>query len=108
MTQTDPSPGLVVPTLGVATPAPGLRAPGGGDMGLDAQVFNRLLRERIIFLGSAVMEAARITDSAGAAVDLEELRDDLVPSGADDTEFDDEGRPFHTHADGSVHYLDEG
>ena len=55
MTQTD-RPGLVVPTLGVATPAPALRAPGGGDMGLDAQVFNRLLRERIIFLGSPVMD----------------------------------------------------
>ncbi len=58
MIQTDPSSGLVVPTtLGVATPAaPALRAPGGGDMGLDAQVFNRLLRERIIFLGSPVMD----------------------------------------------------
>jgi ATP-dependent Clp protease protease subunit len=55
MTQTNP-PGLVVPTLGVATPTPALRAPGGGDMGLDAQVFNRLLRERIIFLGSPVMD----------------------------------------------------
>ena len=54
MTQFDPAPGLVVPTLGVATPA--LRAPGGGDMGLDAQVYNRLLRERIIFLGSPVMD----------------------------------------------------
>ena len=52
----DPSTGLVVPTLGVATPAPSLRAPGNGDMGLDAQVFNRLLRERIIFLGSPVMD----------------------------------------------------
>ena len=56
---------------------------------------------------AAVMEAATITDSAGNAVDLEELREDLVPSGGNDTEFDDEGRPFHTHADGSVHYLDE-
>jgi trigger factor len=54
-----------------------------------------------------VMEAATINDAAGNPVDLEELRDELVPSGADDTEFDDEGRPFHTHADGSVHYLDE-
>ena len=52
---TSPS-GLVVPTLGVATPAPALRAPGGGDMGLDAQVYNRLLRERIIFLGTPVMD----------------------------------------------------
>lgn len=48
MSQTDPSPGLVVPT-----PAPAMRAPGAG-MGLDDQVFNRLLKERIIFLGSPV------------------------------------------------------
>ena len=56
---------------------------------------------------AAVMEAATISDTAGNPVDLEELRDELVPSGASDTEYDDEGRPFHTHADGSVHYLDE-
>ncbi len=54
MTQNDPAPGLVVPSrTGVATSTPALRAPGGG-MGLDDQVFNRLLKERIIFLGSAV------------------------------------------------------
>ncbi len=53
MTQTDPSTGLVVPSTPVA---PFGRAPGGGDMGLDAQVYNRLLRERIIFLGSPVMD----------------------------------------------------
>ena len=35
--------------------APVLRSPGP-DMSLDAQVFNRLLRERIIFLGSPVMD----------------------------------------------------
>jgi trigger factor len=57
---------------------------------------------------ASVMEAATITDASGQDVDLEELRDDLVPSGPEDTEFDDEGRPFHTHADGTVHYLDEG
>ncbi len=57
------SPSLAVP----ATPAlpgalrsaspltPTLRSPGG-EMGLDAQVFNRLLRERIIFLGAPVMD----------------------------------------------------
>ncbi|MCW2613615.1 MAG: Endopeptidase Clp [Frankiales bacterium] len=56
MTQTD-APGLIVPTLGVATPppAPALRS-NGADMGLDAQVYNRLLKERIIFLGSPVMD----------------------------------------------------
>jgi ATP-dependent Clp protease protease subunit len=57
VTHNDPAPGFVVPSYtGIATPAPGLRAPGGGDMGLDAQVYNRLLRERIIFLGSPVMD----------------------------------------------------
>jgi ATP-dependent Clp protease, protease subunit len=56
VTQNDPHRGLVVPsTLGTATPPPALRAPGG-EMGLDAQVFNRLLRERIIFLGQPVMD----------------------------------------------------
>ena len=53
MTQTTPT-GVTVPLLGTATPS--LRAPGNGDMGLDAQVYNRLLRERIIFLGSPVMD----------------------------------------------------
>ncbi|MCU1592362.1 MAG: Endopeptidase Clp [Frankiales bacterium] len=53
MTLNDPSTGLVVPTLGVATPT--ARANGEG-MGLDAQVYNRLLKERIIFLGTAVMD----------------------------------------------------
>ena len=56
MTQTDPATGLVVPaSLGVATSTPLARTPGN-DMGLDAQVFNRLLKERIIFLGSPVMD----------------------------------------------------
>jgi ATP-dependent Clp protease protease subunit len=56
VTLNDPSTGLVVPTLGVATPAsPTARGLGEG-MGLDAQVYNRLLKERIIFLGTAVMD----------------------------------------------------
>jgi ATP-dependent Clp protease protease subunit len=56
VTQTDPTTGLQIPTLGVATPAgPSMRSPGGG-MGLDDQVYNRLLKERIIFLGTAVMD----------------------------------------------------
>ena len=50
MTRND-TPGLVVPTLGVATPAARTSSPG---MGLDDQVFNRLLKERIIFMGTAV------------------------------------------------------
>jgi ATP-dependent Clp protease, protease subunit len=50
----DPSTHLVVPTLGVATPVS--RANGADSFGLDAQVYNRLLKERIIFLGTAVMD----------------------------------------------------
>jgi ATP-dependent Clp protease protease subunit len=54
VTQTDPSTGLVVPTSArAAATAPAARTPGAG-MGLDDQVFNRLLKERIIFLGSPV------------------------------------------------------
>lgn len=54
---------------------------------------------------ATVMEAATIADASGNAVDLEELRDDMGP--ADDTQIDESGRPFHTHGDGTVHYLDE-
>lgn len=54
---------------------------------------------------ATVMESAMITDASGNAVDLEELRDDMGP--ADDTQIDEDGRPFHTHGDGTVHYLDE-
>ena len=56
---------------------------------------------------ATVMEAATITDTDGAPVDLEALRDDLTPA-RDDVEVDEDGRPFHVHDDGSVHYLDEG
>ena len=55
MTRNDPATGLVVPMLGAATFAPQARGAGEG-MGLDAQVYNRLLKERIIFLGTAVMD----------------------------------------------------
>ncbi|MDP3710866.1 MAG: ATP-dependent Clp protease proteolytic subunit [Mycobacteriales bacterium] len=44
------TPGLVVPS------APALRSAGGSN-GLDDQVFNRLLKERIIFMGSAVEDS---------------------------------------------------
>lgn len=54
---------------------------------------------------ATVMEAAKIRDASGNPVDLESLRDDMGP--ADDTQFDESGRPFHTHGDGTVHYLDE-
>lgn len=54
---------------------------------------------------ATVMEAAAITDASGQKVDLEALRDDMAPG--DDTQIDEDGRPFHTHGDGTVHYLDE-
>jgi trigger factor len=54
---------------------------------------------------ATVMEAATIVDASGNPVDLESLRDDLAPG--DDTQLDEDGRPFHTHGDGTVHYLDE-
>ncbi len=57
---------------------------------------------------ATVMEGATITDDSGELVDLEALRDGLDPAGADDTQVDEDGRPFHTHPDGTVHYLDEG
>ncbi len=52
-----------------------------------------------------VMEAATIVDAAGEPVDLEALAED--PAAAPDVELDEDGRPFHVHADGAVHYLDE-
>jgi len=55
---------------------------------------------------ATVMEAAAITDTAGAPVDLEKLRDDAAGGGADDVQTDDEGRRYHVHDDGHVHYLD--
>ena len=56
---------------------------------------------------ATVMEAATITDASGNVVDLDALRDDLAPESAADTEIDEDGRPFHVHPDGAVHYLDE-
>ncbi len=56
---------------------------------------------------ATVMEAAVITDSAGAVVDLEQLRDDLTGDEGEDVSFDGEGRRYHLHGDGSIHYLDE-
>ena len=57
---------------------------------------------------ATVMEGATIKDASGETVDLEALRDGLDPGSADDTQVDEDGRPFHTHPDGTVHYLDEG
>jgi trigger factor len=56
---------------------------------------------------ATVMEAAAITDEAGAKVDLEALRDALDTPGAVE-EVDEDGRRYHVHDDGTVHYLDEG
>ncbi len=56
---------------------------------------------------AAVMESATITDTAGETVDLEALRDGL--GGAqetEDVEVDEQGRRYHVHSDGQVHYLD--
>jgi trigger factor len=55
---------------------------------------------------ATVMEAATITDTAGAVVDLEKLRDDTDPGLPADVQTDDDGRRFHVHDDGQVHYLD--
>lgn len=55
---------------------------------------------------ATVMEAAVITDTAGAVVDLEKLRDEpsLVGNGV---QTDEDGRRYHVHDDGQVHYLDD-
>ncbi len=55
---------------------------------------------------ATVMESSTITDSSGTAVDLEQLRDDMDSPEAD-VEVDDDGRPYHVHDDGTVHYLDQ-
>jgi ATP-dependent Clp protease protease subunit len=53
------TPGLITPSLVTPSPmTPEGRSPQPGNgMGLDDQVYNRLLRERIIFLGSVVEDA---------------------------------------------------
>jgi trigger factor len=56
---------------------------------------------------ATVMEAATITDSAGAVVDLEKLREDGLAGADEDVQTDEDGRPYHVHGDGQVHYLDE-
>jgi trigger factor len=55
---------------------------------------------------ATVMEAATITDASGNTVDLEQLRDDMESPEAE-VETDEDGRPYHVHGDGTVHYLDE-
>ncbi len=47
------TPGLMTPSTAMTAGA-SARSPQPGGMGLDDQVYNRLLRERIIFLGSVV------------------------------------------------------
>ena len=47
---------FAVPSLAVPG-GPSLRSPGQGGQGFDEQVFNRLLRERIIFLGTVVEDS---------------------------------------------------
>jgi len=55
---------------------------------------------------ATVMEAATIRDASGNTVDLDQLRDDMSTPDAD-LEHDEDGRPYHVHGDGTVHYLDE-
>ena len=55
---------------------------------------------------ATVMESATITDASGNTVDLEQLRDDIGGPEAD-VETDEDGRPYHVHGDGSLHYLDD-
>jgi trigger factor len=55
---------------------------------------------------ATVMEAATIADASGNPVDLEQLRDDMGSPEAE-VEHDEDGRPYHVHGDGTVHYLDE-
>ena len=71
----------------------------GGQLGLLVQEVRR---------GKAlatVMEAATIVDTEGQAIDLEALQE----QGAEgpEVEVDENGRPYHVHGDGQVHYLDE-
>ncbi len=55
---------------------------------------------------ATVMESAAITDASGTAIDLEKLRDDMDSPEAE-VEEDEDGRPYHVHGDGTIHYLDE-
>jgi trigger factor len=55
---------------------------------------------------ATVMESATITDASGNPVDLEQLRDDMGSPEAE-VDTDEDGRPYHVHDDGTVHYLDE-
>ncbi|MCW2600077.1 MAG: tig [Frankiales bacterium] len=55
---------------------------------------------------ATVMEAATIKDASGNVIDLEQLRDDMTSPEAE-VETDEDGRPYHVHGDGAVHYLDE-
>jgi trigger factor len=54
---------------------------------------------------ATVLEAASITDTNGATVDLEKLRDEAPTTS--DVQVDEGGRRYHVHDDGQVHYLDE-
>jgi trigger factor len=57
---------------------------------------------------AVVMSAATVTDASGATVDLEALRGSLVPQVQDDdVQTDEQGRRYHVHDDGTVHYLSD-
>jgi trigger factor len=54
---------------------------------------------------ATVMEQATIKDASGDVVNLESLRDGLSPA-QPEAQVDEDGRPFHVHGDGRIHYLD--
>jgi trigger factor len=59
---------------------------------------------------ATVMEQASIKDASGAVVDLEALRETagaFSSSAQPDVQTDEDGRPYHVHGDGAIHYLDE-
>jgi trigger factor len=59
---------------------------------------------------ATVMEQASIKDASGAVVDLEALRETAGAFGGaaePEVDVDEDGRPYHVHGDGAVHYLDE-
>ena len=70
----------------VVPPVPSLRGPGPGAPTLDDRVYDRLLRERIIFLGSVVEDT--IANAICAQL--------LLLAAEDDTDLDDED-PEHPH-----------
>jgi trigger factor len=49
-----------------------------------------------------LLEVATVTDSSGRPIDMESIARETSGEA-----MDEQGRRYHTHADGSIHYLDE-